>query len=117
MLSKLGEDGLVEKVLDILSVVEGSGSGGSLVGSFGARRDSREDSFEDTQSSEVREGALKLLQGLVSGGVVLGGWKEEERKAREVEVSVRSKGRKGCSELVELLKVEHWEGAGRQLVG
>ena len=73
VLSKLGEDGLVEEVLDILSVVEGSRSGGSLVGSLRARGDSREDSFEDTESSEVGEGALQLLQGLVSGGVVLGG--------------------------------------------
>lgn len=53
VLSELVENGLMQKVLNVLGVVEGDGSCGSLVGLLLASGLSRVDTLEDTEPSEV----------------------------------------------------------------
>jgi len=72
LVAELGQERLVEQVLDVLCVVEGGRCGGGLVHALLVARLARVDSLEDTESSEVWEGKLQFADGLRAGHVVFG---------------------------------------------
>lgn len=72
LVSELLQKRLVQQILDILGVVEGGGSSRALVDFLAVVGLAREDTLPDAQLSEVGQADLQLLDGLVSGDVVLG---------------------------------------------
>lgn len=72
MLSERAQNGLMSEVLNVLGVEEGRGGRRPLVGSLDMARLLRMNALEDTQSTEIREGNLELLERLVARDEVLG---------------------------------------------
>jgi hypothetical protein len=70
--AELGKERFMEKVLDVLGVVEGCCSCRSLGDLLLIARFSRIDTFEDTEPSEVWEGDLELFDGSGASNVIFG---------------------------------------------
>ena len=72
VLAELGKQRLVEKVVDVLGIVEGGLGCGALGDLFLVARFAGVDALEDTQPAEVGQRDLELLDGAGAGDVVFG---------------------------------------------
>lgn len=71
--AKLGQEWLVEQVVDVFGVVEGGGSGRALGDDLLLARFAGVDALEDAQAAEVGERNLQLLHRAGARDVVFGG--------------------------------------------